>query len=117
MIKEIIKKVTSQIPENLTGVDRQMLIGEKVNQYSREERASLRKTIEQALTKMSGNDSSDIDLGGFGCKGYIWYRIHGTKKPDESFEKFTLAETDVLCQNLLAQTQMEHLYKNRNLDY
>ena len=117
MTKEIIQKVLSEIPENLTGIDRQQMIGEKMCNLTLEERSALRKTIENAMTKMKENDASDIDLGGYGCKGLIWYRVHGAKKPDESFGKFTPLETDVLCQNLLTQSQMEYLYENRNLDF
>ncbi len=117
MEKEIIKKVISEIPDNLTGVDRQRVIGEKVNNFSLEERTALRKFLESAMTKMKENDASDIDLGGYGCTGFIWYRIHGIKKSDESFGNFAPLETDVLCQNLLTQTQMNYLYENRNLDF
>jgi len=73
--------------------------------------------MESALTKMQENDASDIDLGGYGGKGFIWYRVHGIKKPDESFGNFAPLETDVLCQNLLTQSQMNYLYENRNLDF
>lgn len=117
MEKEIIKKVLSEIPDNLTGVDRQIMIGEKVNNFTLEEQTALRKFMESALTKMQENDASDIDLGGYGGKGFIWYRVHGLKKPDESFGNFAPLETDVLCQNLLAQSQMNYLYENRNLDF
>ena len=117
MEKEIIKKVLSEIPDNLTGVDRQIMIGEKVNKFTLEERTALRKFMESALTKMQENDASDIDLGGYGGKGFIWYRVHGIKKPDESFGNFVTLETDVLCQNLLTQSQMNYLYENRNLDF
>lgn len=117
MEKEIIKKVISEIPDNLTGVDRQKVIGEKVNNFSLEERTALRKFMESAMIKMKENVASDIDLGGYGCIGFIWYRIHGMKKPDESFGNFAPLETDVLCQNLLTQTQMNYLYENRNLDF
>jgi len=117
MTKEIIKKVLSDIPEYITGIDRQQMIGEKVYDIPQEDKSVLRQTVERAMTKMKENEASDIDLGGWGCKGFIWFRIHGLKKPDESLGKFTPLETDVLCLNLLTQSQMDYIYENRNLDF
>lgn len=117
MEKDIIKKILSDIPENLTGIDRQKMIGDKINNFPLNERLILKKFIENALTKMSEINASDIDMGGYGCKGLIWYRIHGVKKPDRSLGDFTPHETDVLCQNLLTQSQMNYLYEKRNIDF
>lgn len=117
MEKEIIKKILSDIPEHLTGIDRQKMIGEKVINFPLKERMVLRKFVETALTKMSEISASDVDLGGYGCKGLIWYRIHGVKKPDQSLGDFTPRETDVVCQNLLTQSQMNYLYEKRNIDF
>jgi len=117
MIKELINKVISEIPDNLTGVDRQIAVGEKLSLLSHAERHSLREILEKALLKMHDNNASDIDLGGYGCKGKIWYRIAGIKKPAEDQEPFSMMETDVLCQNLLNDSQRQYLYKNRNLDF
>jgi len=117
MVKEIIQKIGTGIPDNLSGVDRQKAIGEKINNVNYEDRTVLRKFLENAMSKMSENDASDIDLGGYGCKGVVWYRIHGVKTPDEQFGQFNQTETDILCQNLLTVSQMTHLYDNRNLDF
>jgi len=117
MVKEIIQKIGTGIPDNLSGVDRQKAIGEKINNVNYEDRTVLRKFLENAMSKMSENDASDIDLGGYGCKGVVWYRIHGVKTPDEQFGQFNQTETDILCQNLLTVSQMNHLYDNRNLDF
>ncbi|MHA1748413.1 MAG: type IV pilus twitching motility protein PilT [Promethearchaeota archaeon] len=117
MIKEIIQNVVRDIPDNLTGLDRQKAVGKKINDFNYEESAILRKFLEAAMVKMANNNASDIDLGGYGCSGFIWYRIHGIKKPDESFGNFTPLETDILCQNLLTESQMKYLYHNRNLDF
>lgn len=117
MEKEIINKIISEVPDNLTGIDRQKVIGEKVENTVHEERTVLRKFMESVLKRMNENDASDIDLGGYGCKGLVWYRVHGIKKPDKELENFTPLETDVLCQNLLTPSQMKYLYENRNLDF
>ncbi len=117
MVKSIIEKVTRDINKNISGVERQKLIGEKLNCLSFEEGQILRQTIEEAVKKMAGNGASDIDLGGSGCGGRIWYRINGIKKPDETMDTYTQLETDILCQNLLTVSQKNHLYEKRNLDF
>ncbi len=117
MDKAIIDKISAEIPESLVGPDRQRFIGEQVTKLSREERNSLRLFLESAMAKMAENGASDIDLGSHGCRGNIWYRIHGTKTPDESFGLFKPLETDILCQNLLTPAQMDFLYEKRNLDF
>ncbi|MCP4726274.1 MAG: PilT/PilU family type 4a pilus ATPase [bacterium] len=117
MIKDAVKKVLSEVPDYLTGMDRQKLIGEKVMTLSQGERTEMRKYIEKALSKMGTNGASDIDMGSMGCRNLIWYRVHGIKSPDEEFQKLEYPETDVLLQNLLAPSQMEFLYEKRNLDF
>jgi len=117
MDKAILNSIISEIPENLSGMDRQKYIGEKVQDLSRDQRNDLRIFLESALTKMDENGASDIDLGGSGCRGLVWYRIHGDKTPDESFGNFKPLETDILCQNLITPSQMNFLYEHRNLDF
>jgi len=116
-MKDIIEKIISRVPEYLTGVDRQIAISEEIKKLDTDKRKVLREFIEKAMTKMDENNASDIDLGGFGSKGYIWYRIHGIKRPDESFGNFKPMESDVLCQNLLTESQMNYLFEHRNLDF
>lgn len=116
-MKEIVEKVMADIPDGLLGVDRQIAIGEKISQISHQESQTLRQVIEAPLTKMHENGSSDIDLGGYGCEGNIWYRISGVKKPDTTQSKFTIKETDVLCQSILNDSQRQMLYKNKNIDF
>jgi twitching motility protein PilT len=69
------------------------------------------------LMKMFETSASDIDMGGFGCQGKIWYRIHGTKKPDATIPVFSYDETNVLIQSILLERQRQFLYENRNLDF
>jgi twitching motility protein PilT len=65
---------------------------------------------------MSRINASDIDMGGFGSAGSIWYRIYGDKKPAKDLGKFTLDEANVLIQSILIERQRLFLYENRNLD-
>ena len=115
--REILDKVTPQIPQNLNGVERQQFVGQLVSDIPREEADALRNEVNGFLAKMGSNDASDIDLGGAGCAGRVWYRIFGEKKPDESAGPYSEDDTDVLFHSLLMESQRSYLFEHRNLDF
>jgi len=117
MIKEIIGKVMDAVPDNISPVERQTAIGERLAELPHTERYILRQEVEKALVRMKELGASDIDLGGHGCSKRVWYRVEGVKKPDVHSGEFSVDETDVLCQNLLTDSQRRFLYENRNLDF
>lgn len=120
MIEEaraVIKHVVSNIPETAYGVERQMLIGDLASRLTQEERVIIKRMFDHFLMRMVENNASDIDLGGFGSQGKIWYRVHGVKKPDITLPTFTFDETNVLIQSILLERQRQFLYENRNLDF
>lgn len=100
-----------------TGLERQRAIAGILNELPADELHPLVQVIEEALAHMDGNEASDIDLGGDGCRGHIWYRIHGVKRPEPERGLFEPLETDVLCQSLLSPAQRDHLLEHRNLDF
>jgi twitching motility protein PilT len=113
----ILKQIVGSVPDTAFGVERQMLIGDLVSRESQEERVLLKRMFDSFLTKMLENQASDIDLGGFGCQGKVWYRIFGSKKPDLTLPAFTYDETNVLIQSILIERQRQFLFENRNLDF
>jgi twitching motility protein PilT len=115
--RSIIKQIVSNIPETAYGVERQMLVGDLVARQSQEERVIIKRMFDSFLMRMFEISASDIDLGGFGSQGKIWYRIHGTKKPDTTLPTFTFDEMNVLIQSVLLERQRQFLYENRNLDF
>ncbi len=116
-LTELVAPLKNQIPRGVTGVERQEVIGEIVESQSEDERSKLREVLEYYLQLMSQNEASDIDLGGNGCAGKVWYRIHGDKNPHGGGEDYTLLETDFLCHNIVMPKQRDHLLKHRNLDF
>jgi len=62
-------------------------------------------------------EASDIDLGGEGCQGKIWYRIHGVKRPWQHSEDYSFNETNLLLLNLMSDDQMENLIVKRSIDF
>ncbi len=94
-----------------------MLIGNLCSRQSPEERTVIKSFFDSFLLKMSGIVASDIDLGGYGSQGKIWFRIYGTKKPDPDLPTFSFDECNVLIQSVLMERQRQFLYENRNLDF
>src|SRR5512140_1162293 len=114
--RKALQEIAGTIPDTVPGMERQMLIGDLVAKQSPAERTALRKLMDSYLLRMSRINASDIDLGGFGSAGSIWYRIYGDKKPAKDLGKFTLDEFNVLIQSILIERQRLFLYENRNLD-
>ena len=112
-----LQEIAAEIPETGQGMERQMLIGDLVAKQSPAERTALRKLMDSYLMRMSKINASDIDLGGYGSGGNIWYRVYGDKKPDKELGKFTQDEFNVLIQSILIERQRLFLYENRNLDF
>jgi twitching motility protein PilT len=115
--RSLLRQVISAVPETVLGVERQMLIGDLVVRLSQEEKIILRNLLDSFLIHMFEISASDIDVGGFGSQGKIWYRIHGSKKPDPSLPTFTEDEANALIQSILGERQRQFLYENRNLDF
>lgn len=115
--REILDQVIPQIQQNLTGVERQTFVGRLVAELSQEDRDVLRDTVNGFLAQMPAKNASDIDLGGAGCSGWVWYRIYGEKKPDEAVGSFSEDETDVMFHSLLMESQRTYLFEHRNLDF
>ena len=120
MIETAIKtlgEIAVSVPDTAPGMERQMLIGDLLTKQSPAERAALKKLLDSYLMHMIRINASDIDLGGYGSSGNIWFRIYGDKKADKSLNRFTLDECNVLIQSILIERQRLFLYENRNLDF
>ncbi len=113
----VIRQIVANIPDTSLGVERQMLIGNLCARQSPEERTLIKSFFDGFLLKMSEIVASDIDLGGYGGQGKIWFRIYGSKKPDPDLPNFTFDECNVLIQSILMERQRQFLYENRNLDF
>jgi twitching motility protein PilT len=113
----VIRQIVANVPDTALGVERQMLIGNLCSRQSTEERTLVKGYFDSFLMKMSGIVASDIDLGGYGSQGKIWFRVYGSKKPDPELPTFTFDEANVLIQSILMERQRQFLYENRNLDF
>lgn len=112
-----LQELASTIPPTAPGVERQMIIGDLASKASPAERTAMRKLMDAVLLRMQKLNASDIDIGGLGTTGHIWYRIYGDKKPDRELPVFTPDEASLLIQSILIERQRLFLYENRNLDF
>ena len=112
-----MKDLNAQVPKRLIGVDRLTYQDRLVTRLPDEDREVLTDVVDKLVSAMVGKEASDIDLGGTGCDGKIWYRVHGSKTPDHAVGAFHPDETNVLLLNMLMDRQKELLFKNRNLDF
>jgi twitching motility protein PilT len=116
-LQNIASAILEQVPSSAKGLEYHMKIGDLVEDLEEEIRNNLQQILDNYLLDMYKNEASDIDLGGAGCKGKIWYRIHGNKSPIKMPENLTVGETDVLLHNKITPSQREMLLNHRNLDY
>jgi len=116
-IHEILSKYLAEVPRNLFGVEKQRAIGSVAKKLQPDEMNQVIETVHRFLLKMPEKDASDIDLGGESSRGHVWYRVYGAKNPDESMGKYSVDETNLMIQAILMESQREHLYECRNLDF
>lgn len=116
--KELLSTLLQNIPTTLHGVEKQIYIGrELVGRISERQKIVLLELINMFLLRMREVEASDIDLGGWGSKKMIWFRVYGAKKPVPELGAYEIDEFNILIQNLLTERQREYLYENRNLDF
>ncbi len=115
--RSLLPQIASQISELVQGLERHISIGNLVENMPEDQRILLRDLFNGLLLKMHDNGASDIDIGGHGSRGKVWYRIFGSKSPDETWGTFEPSEFSILTQNVLSQRQRNFLYDKRNLDF
>ncbi len=116
-LHELLKPLIQKVPKSVTGIERHLKIADIIEQQSDEFRMKLRQIIDFYLEEMIRLEASDIDLGGPGCDGKVWYRVYGDKNPGIEKDTYSLTETDFLLHNILMPQQREYLLEERNLDF
>jgi len=115
--QKILKEVSSSLPSTVVGLERQMMIGDTMTRMDESQKMKLLALMNHFLQRMFQLGASDIDMGGYGSQGSIWYRVFGSKKPDATMGKYTPDELNILIQSIIGERQRSFLYENRNLDF
>jgi len=114
---EILKKYILKVPESILGAEKVNFIVEMAQQMPGEDKVALHKMVNHILTLMIEHEASDVEIGGHGTDGFIWFRIHGNKIRVEELPRFTPLEASLLIVSLLTNNQCQHLLVGRNLDF
>jgi twitching motility protein PilT len=115
--KKVLEKYISKIPRFLVGPDRASFLLEQFNHIDDEERYHLMEVMNNLLKVMVDKEASDIELGGYGTEGYVWFRIYGRKEPVTELPKFTNDEAALIIASILNNKQRLNLEKDKNLDF
>lgn len=116
-IKELTKSINDSIPQNLSGINLQAKIGNLVEEAEKSLRLDLVKIFDSLLSNMTKMNASDLDIGGLGCAGKIWFRIFGSKSSIKSSRKIPYPVSDIFLHNILTYAQRKILFENKNIDF
>lgn len=114
--RAILEAIDSRIPDYVRGDELQKVINKALQSMNSKTRLFLKEHFKTILLKMIEKNASDIDIGGNGCVGYIWYRVYGTKAPEQVFGTYPFRHTDILIQNILSPDDLEKLFIDRSID-
>ncbi len=115
--KEILTSFARQIPPTVLGAEKVNFIADKLKDIPAEQKLILFKYMNHILSLMLQRDASDVEVGGHGTNGSVWFRIHGNKKRVDDLPSLSAEEASVLILNLLNNNQTRHLLVSRNLDF
>ncbi len=115
--KEILSNIAKKIPPTVIGPERVNFILEKLKEITTEERLVLYNYVNNILSKMVEKNASDVEIGGHGCHGYVWFRIYGDKARVQELPVLSTDESTALIGSLLTVNQTRHLSVSRNLDF
>jgi twitching motility protein PilT len=113
----MLAQFAGQVSNLVQGLERHIYIGNMLENMPDDQRFDLKELFNSFLRKMRDNQASDIDFGGFGSQGKVWYRIFGDKRPDDTLGTFTQDEASFLIQNILSERQRQYFYDKRNIDF
>jgi len=116
-VKKVLKEFTEAIPIDLRGPDKVLYLIENSTKLPSESKVLLKAYFDHLLITMIEREASDIEVGGHGNEGYIWFRIHGVKERAMDLPRFTEDEAAVMIINLLNSNQRKYLSVAKNLDF
>ncbi len=114
---KVMEFVVREMPGHYFGTERQAYIAKKLETLDDKAIQVLRYFYERILEYMRSVEASDIDLGSFGTRGEIWFRVHGSKRPQPRLPRLESPFADVLIQSLVLPRQREVLLEHRSLDF
>lgn len=114
---KVLEFIVKDMPPHYFGTEKQEFIASKLATIDDKAIAVLRMFYEKILARMRELEASDIDIGSFGTRGEIWFRVHGNKLPQNDLPELKQPYSDVLIQALVMPRQRETLIERRSLDF
>lgn len=102
------------LPESLTGTARFQAIN-KMLTYNPEWKAEVKQQLHQLLHEMRKHGALDMDIGGPGSRGKIWYRIYGDTTPKEEQRIYSNDEVCLMLISALNNEQKIELFNKKYL--
>lgn len=115
--KDILSIFAKKIPPTIIGPQKINFFAENLKEIQVEKKHAIVNFANRILTTMLEREASDVEIGGNGTDGFIWFRIHGKKSRAEDMPRLTQDEASVLILTLLNLNQIKHLLVSRNLDF
>ncbi len=109
--------VLEAVPGHLYGIEKLEKFAEVLKKLELRDQQAIREAFEPAVTRMLDLGASDLDAGGPGTRGLVWYRVNGEKTPRSEVGRFSLEQSDVLILGLLNERQRELLFERTAIDF
>ncbi len=114
--KQILTNYSSRIPATVFGPERVKFISDHIDSIPDDQKLLIIQLANHILSLMIERQASDVEIGGFGTQGYVWFRIYGKKERVKDLPTMTPDEAAVLILSLLNKNQRNYLLEQRNLD-
>jgi twitching motility protein PilT len=115
--RAVCASVDDALPDGISGDERLRRLGGATHQLAEEERAVLRGAVDRLAGYGLDLGASDVDFGGHGGGGQVWYRVDGRKEGHEEVGTYTAVEADALILNLLSESQQDELLETGGVHF
>ncbi len=109
--------ILEALPANMHGSERMERMAALMGRLEYRDRQAIRESFEPAVTRMLDLGASDLDTGGPGSRGLVWYRVNGEKTPRSEVGRFTLDESDAMVLGILNERQIALLFERHAIDF
>ncbi len=116
MSLSFLSEMQVALPEYLTGTARFQNINKMIT-FNASWKNEAYENLRNLLKHMRKIEASDIDFGGPGSNGKIWYRVYGTKTFSDDVPQYTEDEITAIILSVLIEDQKVILFNNKNIDF
>ena len=116
MSLSFLSEMQVSLPEYLTGTARFQNINKMIT-FNASWKNEAYNNLRNLLKHMRKIEASDIDFGGPGSNGKVWYRVFGTKTFSNDVPQYTEDEVTAIILSILTDDQKVILFNNKNIDF